>query len=91
MADVFPKLTVRKDVKHRCAKMRKRFKALNQVFSFRKVSKTTTFTKSKPCSHVLSCLATFNLQVLVAGILLFEVCVIKNCCFFLLSVGLSSS
>ena len=32
---------------------------LKQAFSFRKVLKTTTLTKSKPCSHVLSCLACF--------------------------------
>ena len=36
---------------------------LKQVFSFRKVLKTTTLTKSKPCSHVLSCLAGFYSKV----------------------------
>ena len=38
-------------------------KPLKQVFSFRKESKTTTLTKSKPYSHVLSCLAMFYSKV----------------------------
>ena len=33
---------------------------LKQVLSFRKESKTTKLSKSKPCSYVLSCLAMFN-------------------------------
>ena len=37
----------------RCANT---LKPLNQVFSFWKESKPTTFTELKPCSHVLSCL-----------------------------------
>ena len=41
-------------------KTRKHIKSLKQVFSFRKESKTTTPTKSKPCTHVLSCSAKFN-------------------------------
>ena len=51
MADIFPKLTVQ-----RCANT---LKPLRQVSSFRKESKTTTFTKSKPSGHVLSCLDMF--------------------------------
>ena len=39
---------------HRCANT---LQPLKQVFSFRNDSKTTTLTKSKPCSHVLSCLS----------------------------------
>ena len=35
-------------------------KPLKQAFSFRNESKTTTLTKSKLCSHGLSCLAMFN-------------------------------
>ena len=41
----------------RCANS---LKSLKQVFSFGNESKTTTLTKSKPCSYVLSCSATFN-------------------------------
>ena len=41
----------------RCANT---LKPLKQVFCFRKESKTTKFTISKPCSHVLSCSAMFN-------------------------------
>ena len=41
----------------RCANT---LKTLNQVFSCRKESKTTTLTKSKPCGHVLNCLAMFK-------------------------------
>ena len=41
----------------RCANT---LKLLKQAFSFRKEPKTTTLTKSKPCSHVLSCSAMFN-------------------------------
>ena len=35
-------------------------KPLKQVFSLGKEPKTTKLTKSKPYSHVLSCLALFN-------------------------------
>ena len=35
-------------------------KPLKLVFSFSKGSKTTTPTKSMPCTHVLSCSAMFN-------------------------------
>ena len=35
-------------------------KPLKQVVSFRKESRTTTLTKSMPCSHVLNCIAMFN-------------------------------
>ena len=54
MADFFSKLTVQEQ---RCANT---LKPLKQLFSFRKESKATTLTKSKPCSHVLGCLAMFN-------------------------------
>ena len=40
----------------RCANT---LKPLNQVFSFKKESKMTTFTESKPWNHVLSCLSMF--------------------------------
>ena len=40
--------------------MRKHF-TLKPVFFFRKESKTTKLTKSKPCSHVLSCSAVLDL------------------------------
>ena len=59
-----------------CAKMHKYFKPLSLLFSFRKESKTTTFTKSKPCSHVSSCLAMFMARSLQ------EVLFINNCCVF---------
>ena len=36
---------------------------LKQVFTLRNESKTTSLTKLKPCSHVLSCLAMFHSKV----------------------------
>ena len=59
----------------RCANT---LRPLNQVFSFRKESKTTTFTKSKPCNHVLSCLFTFVAESSPEGKSKF--CIISNCC-----------
>ena len=55
----------------RCANT---LKTLNQVFSSMKESVMTTFTKSKPCSHVLSCLALFMARNLQEGLF------INNCC-----------
>ena len=56
----------------RCAKV---LKPLKQWFSFRKESKTTTLTKSKPCSHHQSYLAIFYGEVFARR----EVCIINNC------------
>ena len=56
----------------RCANT---LKSLKQVFSFRKESKTTTLTKSKPCSHVLSCLAMFYDKVFARRE--FDVCMLS--------------
>ena len=53
MADFFLTLTVR-------PWMRKHIKALKASVFFRKESRTTTLTKSKPSSHVLSTSAMFN-------------------------------
>ena len=47
-------------MQHECAST---LKPLKQVFSFTKESKATTFSKSKPCSHVLSCLPMFYSKV----------------------------
>ena len=47
-------------------------KPLKQVFSFTNESKTTTLTKSKPYSHVLSCLAMFYSKVFARSE--FDVC-----------------
>ena len=51
MADFFPKITVQK---HGCAKMRKHFKNFKASVFFQEKSKTTTLTRSKLPSHVLS-------------------------------------
>ena len=55
----------------RCANT---LKPLKQVFSFRKESKTTTLTESKPCSHVLSNSAMFYSKVFARRE--FDVCII---------------
>ena len=62
----------------RCANT---LKSLKQVSSFRNESKTATLTKSKPCSHVLSCLAMFYNKVFERRD--FDVSLNNNCCLFL--------
>ena len=69
----------------RCANT---LKPSKQVFSFRKESKTTVLTKSKPSCHVLSCLAMLHSKLFAKSEL--DVCIINNRCLFILSVGLSS-
>ena len=44
----------------------------------------TALTKSRPCSHVLSCLAMFYSKAFARSV--FDVCIINNCCLFLLSL-----
>ena len=44
-------------MQHECANT---LKPLKQVFSFTKESNTTTLTKLKPYTHVLSCSAMFT-------------------------------
>ena len=54
--------------------MRKHFKAFKASVSFRKELKTTTLTKLKLYSHVLSCFAMFYNKFCVKGE--FDVCII---------------